>query len=164
MKHVIAEDQPTFPGSFQDPFAEHLVTFSSSRKSGRRWGDGEEENRSESKGQEAETRGGQNGQDRPVHPRPAQAHYCALDKLHEHIQTAMGWTNSHLHEFEIDGERYGDPELLDDGFEDFKCVDSTITKISEFVPKAGKRFRFLYEYDFGDDWEHARAILLSIPR
>ena len=35
-----------------------------------------------------------------------------LDKLHEHIQTAMGWTNSHLHQFEIDGERYGDPELM----------------------------------------------------
>ena len=77
-----------------------------------------------------------------------------LDKLHERIQTAMGWTNSHLHEFEIDGERYGDPELLDDGFEDFDCVDSTVTKISEIVPKNGKRFQFLYEYDFGDGWSH----------
>lgn len=77
-----------------------------------------------------------------------------LDKFHERIQTAMGWTNSHLHQFEIDGERYGDPELLDDGFEDFECVDSTVTKISEIVPKNGKRFQFLYEYDFGDGWEH----------
>ena len=24
----------------------------------------------------------------------------------------MGWTNSHLHQFEIKGKRYGDPELL----------------------------------------------------
>jgi hypothetical protein len=77
-----------------------------------------------------------------------------LDKLHEQIQTAIGWTNSHLHQFEIDEERYGDPELLDDGFEDFKCVDSTVTKISKIVPEDGKRFRFLYEYDFGDGWEH----------
>ena len=77
-----------------------------------------------------------------------------LDKLHERIQTAMGWTNSHLHQFEIDGERYGDPELLDDGFEDFECVDSTVTKISKIVQKNGKRFQFLYEYDFGDGWEH----------
>jgi hypothetical protein len=77
-----------------------------------------------------------------------------LDKFHERIQTAMGWTNSHLHQFEIDGERYGDPELLDDGFEDFECVDSTVTKISEIVPKNGKRFQFKYEYDFGDGWEH----------
>lgn len=77
-----------------------------------------------------------------------------LDKLHERIQTAMGWTNSHLHLFKIDGENYGDPDLLNDGFENFECIDSTVTKISEIVPKAGKRFQFVYEYDFGDSWQH----------
>jgi hypothetical protein len=77
-----------------------------------------------------------------------------LDKFHERIQTAMGWTNSHLHQFEIDEERYGDPELLDDGFEDFECVDSTVTKISDIIPNDGKRFHFLYKYDFGDGWGH----------
>jgi hypothetical protein len=79
---------------------------------------------------------------------------CTLDKLHEHIQTAMGWTNSHLHQFDIKGERYGDPELLNDGFEDFECVDSTTTNLSQILPKTGKRFSFKYEYDFGDGWEH----------
>jgi hypothetical protein len=83
-----------------------------------------------------------------------QVRNCTLNRLHNHIQTAMGWTNSHLHQFEIDGERHGDPELIDDGFEDFECVDSTITKISEIVPKDGSRFGFLYEYDFGDGWKH----------
>jgi pRiA4b ORF-3-like protein/uncharacterized protein DUF6933 len=78
-----------------------------------------------------------------------------LDKLHEHIQTAMGWTNSHLHQFHIGDERYGDPELLQDCyFEDFLCVDSTMTKISEILPKSGERSQFVYEYDFGDDWQH----------
>jgi hypothetical protein len=77
-----------------------------------------------------------------------------LDKFHERIQAAMGWTNSHLHHFEIDGERYGDPELLDDGFENFECVDSTVTKISDILPKDGKRFHLLYKYDFGDGWGH----------
>ena len=91
---------------------------------------------------------------KPLIWRRIQVKNCSLDKLHEHIQTTMGWTNSHLHQFEIDGERYGDPELLDDGFEDFECVDSTVTKISKIVPKNGKRFQFLYEYDFGDGWEH----------
>lgn len=67
----------------------------------------------------------------------------------------MGWTNSHHHRFEINDERYGDPELLDDGFEDDEdVIDSLRTKISETVPKSGKRFRFLYEYDFGDGWHH----------
>ena len=80
---------------------------------------------------------------------------CTLDKLHEHIQTAMGWTNSHLHEFEINGQRHGDPDLLDDGFEDFECIDSTKTIISDIVPEGRKRFAFRYEYDFGDGWDHA---------
>lgn len=86
--------------------------------------------------------------------RRIQVKHCTLDRLHEHIQIAMGWTNRHLHQFRIDGERYGDPDLIDDGFEDFECVDSTITKINEIVPRDGKRFRFLYEYDFGDGWKH----------
>jgi hypothetical protein len=86
--------------------------------------------------------------------RRIQVRNCSLDKLHEHIQTAMGWEDCHLHDFEIDGERYGDPELIDDGFEDFHCVDSTITKISDVIPKSGERFRFKYEYDFGDGWVH----------
>lgn len=77
-----------------------------------------------------------------------------LDRLHEHIQTAMGWTNSHLHQFEIKGERFGDPELLDDGFDDYECVDSTQTKLRDILPKSGRPFAFTYDYDFGDCWNH----------
>lgn len=94
-----------------------------------------------------------NGTKPPIWRR-IQVKNCTLDKLHEHIQAAMGWTNSHLHLFEIDKERYGDPELLDDGFADFECIDSTLTKIGDIVPKDGARFGFQYEYDFGDSWEH----------
>ena len=86
--------------------------------------------------------------------RRIQVRDCTLDKLHEHIQTALGWTNSHLHQFDIKGNRYGDPELLNDGFEDFECVDSTKINLSQILPKTGKRFTFKYEYDFGDGWEH----------
>ena len=79
---------------------------------------------------------------------------CTLDRLHEHIQTAMGWTNSHLHQFEIKGKRYGDPELIVDGFDDSNCADSTRTRIRKILPKTGKRFSFTDEYDFGDGWDH----------
>ena len=41
--------------------------------------------------------------------RRIQVEDCTLDKLHEHIQTAMGWTNSHLHHFRIGEQLYGDP-------------------------------------------------------
>lgn len=86
--------------------------------------------------------------------RRIQVRDCTLDKLHEHIQTAMGWTNSHLHQFEIMGEQYGDPELLDDDFGDCECVDSTKRMVSDIIPTSGKRVVFKYEYDFGDGWEH----------
>ena len=33
-------------------------------------------------------------------------------------------------------------------------MDSTRTKISQIVPEDGKPFKFLYEYDFGDGWQH----------
>ena len=39
-------------------------------------------------------------------------------------------------------------------YEDFEVEDSTVTRLSEIVPKDGKQFRFKYEYDFGDGWEH----------
>lgn len=77
-----------------------------------------------------------------------------LDELHEHIQSAMGWTNSHLHEFEIGGERYGDPELLGDDFEEFTGENSRVVRIGEIVGHRRKGFRFRYLYDFGDSWEH----------
>jgi hypothetical protein len=77
-----------------------------------------------------------------------------LDRLHEHIQTAMGWTNSHLHHFRVGEQLYGDPLLVQENFEEFHYEDSTTTKLSAILPKTGKRFRFEYQYDFGDSWWH----------
>jgi len=79
---------------------------------------------------------------------------CTLDKLHEHIQTAMGWSNSHLHRFQIGEKRFADPMLMEEDMEEFGYKDSTTTKISEILPKTHKRFSFVYDYDFGDSWEH----------
>ena len=59
--------------------------------------------------------------------RRIQTRNCTLDKLHERIQTAMGWTNSHLYQFKINGERYGDPQLIDVPSDDYYCVDATVT-------------------------------------
>ena len=89
---------------------------------------------------------------------------CTLDKLHEHIQTVMGWTNSHLHQFKIAGLLFGDPQLVLGGFEDApEVVNSLETRLSSVVPEDGKRFRFEYEYDFGDGWEH-EVLFEGCPR
>ncbi len=85
--------------------------------------------------------------------RRIQTRDCTLDKLHERIQMAMGWTNSHFHHFLIDETLYGDPLVIDD-FDEFGYKDSTVTTLSDVVPKSGERYRFEYEYDFGDSWWH----------
>src|SRR5262245_12263286 len=79
---------------------------------------------------------------------------CTLDKLHEHIQTAMGWTNSHLHHFRVGEQLYGDPLLMQENFEVMGYEDSTTTKLSAILPRNGRRLAFEYEYDFGDGWRH----------
>ena len=91
---------------------------------------------------------------RPPIWRRIQDEDCTLDKLHEHVQTAMGWTNSHLHHFKINETFFGDPMLLAENFEDLGYEDSTRTQLSAILPTSGKRFWFQYEYDFGDSWWH----------
>ena len=87
--------------------------------------------------------------------RRVQAPDMTLDQFHACIQTAMGWTNSHLHQFELDGVRYGDPELLYEGFEDDQEVNNSLkVKLSKLFTKHKKGYRFQYEYDFGDGWAH----------
>ena len=77
-----------------------------------------------------------------------------LEQLHELIQTAMGWTNSHLHQFEIAGSRYTDPRFMMDGFDDFGAVDYSGMRVSDLVSEHGAKLRMGYEYDFGDGWQH----------
>ena len=66
----------------------------------------------------------------------------------------MGWTNSHLNHFRIDGQLYGDPMLMEETFEELNYKDATRTMLSDVLPQRGKGGRFEYEYDFGDSWLH----------
>jgi hypothetical protein len=77
-----------------------------------------------------------------------------LDQLHEHIQTSMGWTNSHLHDFLIGDRRYGNPALLDEGGGDRDFLDSAEMRLSQLFTENSCGFGFYYEYDFGDCWRH----------
>ncbi len=75
----------------------------------------------------------------------------SLAHLHDVIQRAMGWTDSHLHCFEIDGVPYGVPEQeMDDLAE--RMIHESGTRLEDVIARAGKRF--IYLYDYGDNWEH----------
>jgi MoaA/NifB/PqqE/SkfB family radical SAM enzyme len=72
-----------------------------------------------------------------------------LSKLHDILQDVMGWDDQHLHQFEIKGENYGIPSA---GFEMGTKNEKSKT-LGEVAPS--EKVKFVYEYDFGDSWEHA---------
>jgi pRiA4b ORF-3-like protein len=73
-------------------------------------------------------------------------------RLHDIIQDAFGWTDSHLHEFIVDEVHYGNPEDYEEYLDDFRSSNEERSILQRVVRRAGKRFA--YVYDFGDDWRH----------
>lgn len=81
----------------------------------------------------------------------------SLDVLHEVIQIAMGWTNSHLHQFVAAGRFYGVP---DDEF-GFEVQDEAGVRLGDVLHK--EQEAMVYEYDFGDGWEHQILLEKLLP-
>jgi hypothetical protein len=72
-----------------------------------------------------------------------------LPEVHDLLQAALGWTDSHLHQFTADGVSYGMAGT--DGPEDEQDEAG--------VPLRALPSRFVYLYDFGDGWEHDVEVL-----
>jgi len=75
-----------------------------------------------------------------------------LGKVHDVVQAAFGWADSHLHEFERGGRRWGMPDPdWDTGVQ----REATI-RLHEILPVVGDRLT--YTYDFGDGWRHTLLV------
>lgn len=83
-----------------------------------------------------------------------------LEDLHYIAQISMGWTNSHLHMFVTDsGQCFGSPEQDMDGM--LEMLDETAVTVGELLRKPKQRL--IYEYDFGDGWEHEVVLEKILP-
>jgi hypothetical protein len=82
--------------------------------------------------------------------------HTTLAQLHHILQAAMGWTDSHLHQFEIGGLRFGEPDLLNQDMpDDFQqAFDSAPVRLRDFHWDHDGTLCFVYTYDFGDSWRH----------
>jgi hypothetical protein len=97
------------------------------------------------------------GTDPPVWRRVRVAESTTLLGLHDIIQTAFGWQDYHLHEFEVDGVRYGSD---DRGGWGPRPKSERRTRLGAV---ARQRSRFGYTYDFGDDWCHEIVVETVMP-
>jgi len=86
--------------------------------------------------------------------------HFTLGDLHWVIQVAMGWTNSHLHHFRVGETFYSLPTPYTD-WEDANEKDSTDMRLDTIAPEA--KVKFIYEYDFGDSWEHEILVEKIFP-
>ncbi|HMO41031.1 MAG TPA: plasmid pRiA4b ORF-3 family protein [Saprospiraceae bacterium] len=69
--------------------------------------------------------------------------------LHCIIQGAMGWENGHLHQFITKDRRFLGIPSSEDFFE---VEDARKIKLSDEL--LAEKDTIIYEYDFGDSWEH----------
>jgi hypothetical protein len=100
--------------------------------------------------------------------------FLTLDRVHEVIQTAVGWRDSHLHSFTdtdpfvrlrpVNGvvrepRRWVPLDLLEDSDDDLPETDWTLGQV--LMPESGPLF---YEYYFGDGWIHRLELTGTLPR
>jgi hypothetical protein len=88
-----------------------------------------------------------------------------LDEVHEIIQIAFGWTDSHLHGFGS-GPEYFSPET-----ERYLCpfdveegetgIPEGAVRLDEVLVDPGDKM--FYTYDYGDDWQHVVALEAVAP-
>ena len=107
---------------------------------------------------------------------------CTFFALHCAIQDAMGWTDTHLQWFCFDRRgqskpvdrriddltyiEYPNPEI---DYSDRESLDETKEHVADWLPIIAKQC--IYEYDFGDSWQHTvlfeRAVFVeegTLPR
>ncbi len=91
-----------------------------------------------------------------------------LDEVHEVVQCAMGWLNSHLHAFSdqnpyerphgkpgaAEARHWLDSESLEEGLDGEDETSATLGEV--LTETSGPLF---YNYDFGDSWLHALELI-----
>jgi len=84
----------------------------------------------------------------PIWRRVQVSDNVTLAKLHRVIQEAMGWLDGHLHRFIVGETYYGVPDP--DDLSEIKNEKNI--RLGRIVTRPKQKL--LYEYDFGDGWEH----------
>lgn len=84
-----------------------------------------------------------------------------LERLHNVLQVAMGWDDSHLHEFHFSPKRVWqpDPRERSRGLQNRRNESSL--RLSVVLGRVGATA--LYTYDFGDGWEHTIVVEKILP-
>ena len=90
-------------------------------------------------------------------------HYTFWD-LHIAIQSAFGWNDSHLHEFQVRAGRRGERCFgipMESFFKEAHMLPDWEYRVADDLSLAHPRLA--YNYDFGDGWQHAVILEDILP-
>lgn len=82
--------------------------------------------------------------------------FIELSELHILIQMVMGWQNTHLYAFEINGKSYSDEESAEEMRNTFVADGTMLGDVLD------NKKNFTYIYDFGDNWVHEIKITKTL--
>ncbi len=89
-----------------------------------------------------------------------------LDQVHDILQVAFSWTDSHLHGFgsgpdfySAETEHYLCPLDVEEGE---PGIPESEVRLDEVLANPGDKL--FYAYDYGDDWQHVIALEAVLPR
>ncbi len=101
----------------------------------------------------------------PIWRRLALVGDVTLSELHDVLQAAMGWTDSHLHHFLMGpGKRDHRREPFVEPYSESEGEDGIFerdVRLDQVVAEPGHRL--FYDYDFGDGWEHTITVESVTP-
>ena len=80
-----------------------------------------------------------------------------LPRLHTLLQVVMSWTDTHLHQFKIGDANFAEPQEEATP----APIDYRRITLNQIAPRRGSTC--IYEYDFGDSWEHLIEVEDELP-
>ena len=102
-----------------------------------------------------------NGSKPPIWRRILAPSNINLASFHVVLQIVMGWSDSHLHQFISGSTMYGIPDDESGGDYGFEINNENEYNLSQLLRK--EKDSLIYEYDFGDGWEHKIILEKVLP-
>lgn len=85
-----------------------------------------------------------------------------LPQLHDVLQVAMGWTDTHLHRFVPGAEQHGPYFLIEADLDEGETgTPEDEVRLDQVLRECGDEL--VYDYDFGDGWSH-RVLLETVEQ
>lgn len=85
-----------------------------------------------------------------------------LPQVHDVLQVAMGWTDTHLHRFVSGADEHGPYFLIDADLDEAETgTPEDEVRLDQVLREPGDELS--YDYDFGDGWSH-RVLLEAVEQ